>query len=86
MWIEYLIEQGADVNYEVTGDETPLINAAWSGHFDIVKLLVDNGADVNKSSRESYFFSSRLRTPLKMAKLEGHTDIVNYLMEKGAKN
>ena len=27
--------------------ETSLMNAAWKGHTDIVKILLQNGADVN---------------------------------------
>ncbi len=27
--------------------ETGLTNAAWKGHTDIVKILLENGADVN---------------------------------------
>ena len=32
------------------GDCTPLMEAASAGHVDIVKLLIDYGADVNAQS------------------------------------
>ena len=31
--------------------DTPLIEAARNGHTDIVRLLIENGADVNKGER-----------------------------------
>ena len=65
--VSYLIEKGADVNYEITGDETPLIKACERGNLGLTKLSVANGANVNLSSRDGYFYNSRLYTPLKMA-------------------
>lgn len=44
---------------------------------NIVKLLVDEGADVNKLDFHNY-------TPLHFAVIWGWTDIVEYLIEKGA--
>ena len=44
-----LLDSGAEVN-DSGGDDcvgvTPLIDSANNGHFDIVKLLVQRGADV----------------------------------------
>ena len=79
-----LIEKGADVNYFILGDETPLINAARFGHLETVKFLVENGADVNKSARDGYLLNSEIRTPLNMAKRGGHQEVVDYLLKKGA--
>ena len=52
--VDLLISRGADVNYEIMGDETPLINASEQGYLDIVKHLVTKGADVNKSWRDGF--------------------------------
>lgn len=43
-----------DVCYLVfssSGDSTPLMEAASGGYADIVKLLIDHGANVNATSR-----------------------------------
>lgn len=40
-----LIRAGADVNFKLRGDGTPLIIAARRGDMDMLQLLVDRGAD-----------------------------------------
>jgi ankyrin repeat protein len=57
-------------------DVTPLGVAVRSGHLDIVRLLVEAGADVNYLSWRS--------TPLELAAQRGRTDIAMYLLEHGA--
>ena len=42
-----LIKAGADVNYNNINDGTPLMNAAKKMFYSGIKLLIDNGADVN---------------------------------------
>lgn len=47
-----LIEKGADVNAPDSGTGvTPLILASLRGHIEIVKLLLDNGADISATSK-----------------------------------
>jgi hypothetical protein len=57
-------------------DVRPLGVAIDSGHLNIVRLLVEAGADTN-------YLSWRL-TPLKLAARRGRTDIAMYLLEHGA--
>jgi len=52
--------------------------AAANGHVEIVKLLVEAGADVGTENAEG-------STPLHWACLNGHVGIVDYLLDKGAK-
>lgn len=70
--VEYLIEQGANI-------DLALHYAAQKGFFSAVKLLVDNGADVNKV--DSYG-----RSPLHYAaeSWSDEIEIERYLIEKGA--
>ena len=47
--VSYLLDSGADINDPGgihCGGVTPLIDAANSGHMDIVQLLVQRGADL----------------------------------------
>ena len=57
--------------------DTPLHLAAWQGHVDIVRLLLDRGADVNARGDGG-------RTPLHYAAYWGHLDVVELLIEEGA--
>lgn len=48
--VESLIAQGADVNYSTMQGNTPLTFAISAGNMDILKLLLQNGADPNKKN------------------------------------
>lgn len=56
---------------------TALWCAAGSGHFDIVRALVEAGANVNSNTTTK-------STPLRAACFEGRLDIVKYLVSKNA--
>jgi len=84
--VEYLltkchanVEQVGSVSFdgEPIEDAPPLWCAAAAGHLDIVKLLVRQGADVNKTTKTN-------STPLRAACYDGHFDIVKYLIVHGA--
>jgi ankyrin repeat protein len=56
---------------------TPLHKAAFSGHYDAAKLLLENGADVAKHDYEGC-------TPLHKAAYSGQSKLVALLIENGA--
>ena len=56
---------------------TPLHFSALKGHYDIVRYLVDNGADIHLKDKNK-------STALYSAETNGHFDIVEYLKDKGA--
>lgn len=45
-------------------DMTPLMEAATAGHVDIVKLLIEHGADVNAQTAQGNVSAAPLRDPL----------------------
>ena len=55
---------------------TPLYDAAYKGHKDVVQLLLDRGAEPNMTDQNGM-------TPLSHAIQRGHTDIANILTENG---
>ncbi|KAK6513075.1 hypothetical protein TWF506_009238 [Arthrobotrys conoides] len=57
---------------------SPLALAARNGYYDIVKLLVERGADVHSTSLKD------LRPQLHQAVGSGKAEIVQYLLDKGA--
>lgn len=93
---DFLIGQGADVNYSVDKtDEKPLHNAlAKAGrpyYLYTVKILVENGADVNARTKpgvETGAFMRDVRTkgetPLHRAAAYADETIIKYLLDHGA--
>ena len=57
--------------------ETPLMLAAFHGNEELVKCLLEKGADINAEMRQGY-------TALTAAVSKGHTSIVKYLLENDA--
>ncbi|XP_071947978.1 uncharacterized protein [Antedon mediterranea] len=57
---------------------TPLMNAAQKGHKDIVKVLIEYGADVNAQTSSG-------KDALMLTCFVGHLDVVKILRQHGAK-
>ena len=57
--------------------ETPLIEAARNGRVEVVKFLIENGADINLQGEAWY-------APLHCAAQNGHVKVVKILLENGA--
>ena len=66
-----------DLNFESKYAQSPLNRAALKGHKDVVKFLLDRGAEPNRRSYSGC-------TPLKWAAWYGHEDVVQLLLERGA--
>ena len=83
--IRDLLTRGANPNIhevndsfpDVKGDTPLMISSMMKGNFDIVKLLLDRGADTNLQNREDY-------TALIRAGWNGHIEIVRLLLDRGA--
>jgi ankyrin repeat protein len=63
-----------NVEIRTSHDESPLMMAALKGHYELVKQLVERGADVNKTGW----------TPLHYAATNGHLAIMELLLEQHA--
>src|SRR5262245_38432388 len=73
-----LLDGGVSVNAATRYGVSALGFAAERGHFDIVRLLVERGADVNVADS---FYGSR---PIDFALRNGRLDIAIYLLEHGS--
>lgn len=73
----YIEKEHVNVNDKYFG-WSPLQMAATKGHFEVVKYLVEHGADLN------YAHPMTKMTPFHLAAFDGHEKIVKYLAEKGA--
>jgi hypothetical protein len=71
-----LLEKGANLNSENKYGWTPLHIATLVGQEKIVKLLIENGANLNS---QNYF-----GTPLHYAAFHGKDEIVKLIVENGA--
>jgi ankyrin repeat protein len=79
--VKFLLQKQIDPNIhwqgEFGGEDTPLPAASHHGHFEIVHLLVENGAAMHTQGA-SY------GSPLYAASGEGHLEIVQFLVKAGA--
>jgi ankyrin repeat protein len=86
--VKYMIEHSATtmalVNQTARSFGTPMHLASFGGHLDVVKLLCENGANIN--SQETFRGSPILSnaSPLHLAAFSGHLEVVKYLVETGA--
>ena len=69
--------KGADVNTNVN-DSAPLLDAAAAGDVNIVKALIDKGANVNAIDNRSG------NTPLHLASIAGHPEVIKLLISSNA--
>ena len=73
-----LLDEGVDINTLGSIRRPALTLAAYNGHMDIVKLLVEKGADLDMTSGNSEETAVIMATKLKEA------EVVKFLVESGA--
>jgi ankyrin repeat protein len=78
--VNEFIENGADINLQI-GDEyynfSALMFASAAGHFEVARLLIENGASVDIEDDTGI-------TALTFAAINGHVSIVRLLIKNGA--
>ncbi|KAJ9272423.1 hypothetical protein DTO212C5_1608 [Paecilomyces variotii] len=76
--VKLFLHHGADVNFSVASSgKKPLHAAAYRGHVDITRLLIERGCNVDAKEDDGW-------TALMLASQEGHLPLVNLLVEKSA--
>ncbi len=76
--VKAAIAQGADVNARFRYGTTALFPACDKGHIEVVRVLLEHGANVNL--KDSFYGA----TPLTWAAMNSRTEIIGLLLEKGA--
>ena len=82
--IKELISQGINVNQVKRNDDLPLMLAIKLRRADIVKLLLEAGADLYDSTYDLYDSTYIVNTPLSFAASKGSLEIVKLLLQAGA--
>lgn len=77
--LEFLIQNGADVNIVDSRRATPLHRAASKGDASVVYLLVSLGKDLNINATDTYG-----NTPLHLACENNSADVAEILIRHGA--
>ena len=78
--VEFLLNNGANVDAEMFNGETPLLIAAWyarDGKYETMKALLEHGANVNHKDKHG-------RTALHNAAMYSGKEVINLLISYGA--
>jgi hypothetical protein len=76
--VKAFLDKGVDVNAKTHYGATALAYACDKGHTELVRLLLERGA--NPNVRDTFYNA----TPMSWAAPKGHTEIVKLLIEKGS--
>jgi hypothetical protein len=75
--VKELLDKGADVNAANSYGGTALAFACDRGHLEVIRLLLDRGA--NPNTQDTFYKS----TPVVWAAQKGHPEIVKLLLDRG---
>lgn len=88
--VTFLINSGVDVNKTqyyrdtlgtIRSEISPLIMAICTRDLELVKIMVESGADINQKTGDNI----NNTTPLRKAVHMGSSEIIQYLLQKGAR-
>jgi ankyrin repeat protein len=75
--VEFLLDDGVDVNHRLSNGATALVMASWNGHRKTVEALLARGAAINVQAETG-------ETALFLASMNNHRETVEVLLAKGA--
>jgi len=76
-----LLEQCADINQATEHGTTALMKASLKGHVEVVRLLLEKGANVNQFKKDSTVQPEKYcSTALIFASQKGHVEVVKLLL------
>jgi len=75
--VKFLLDHGALVDNPPDNCVTPLMVACLNGHFEIAKVLIEHGAEINRQH------GRWTRTALDIAEIYGHPEIAELLRAHG---
>lgn len=79
--VVFLLKHKAKINAQGGPyNHTALTGAAEIGNLEMVKLLVDHGADITLAALRNFWSSTR-ETPLEIARMKDHRSVVTFLEE-----
>ena len=76
--VKLLLQYGSDINSKDKKGYTSLYAAAFGGHSEVVKILIQNGADKDGQRNVAKF------SPIHCAAQNGHANVVKLLLEANA--
>lgn len=82
--VKKLLEEGVDVNTKFRYNATALFYACDHGHLDVVKVLLDKGADMSLKDTFYGFTPLMLAISPAQTKKPSHSEIAKLLIMKGA--
>jgi hypothetical protein len=84
--LRFLITSRPDVGKltSMTGEKTPMLQAAYQGHIEVMQLLVEHGADVSGRAGRPWSGAPYGRTPLTAAVQGKDREAVAWLLSQGA--
>jgi len=82
--VKKLLDEGVDVNTKFRYNATALFYACDAGHVDVVKVLLDRGADMTVKDTFYGFTPLMLSVNPARKKTPAHTEIAKLLLAKGA--
>ena len=73
--VEFLVQNGANINLADNNGNTALMSAAFNGYLNVVEFLFQNGANINLANNNG-------NTALMVVDQRRHPDIVKFLLSK----